>query len=122
MAEFVTLALGGTSVQVKSYSYGWKKEKQYFQTEVYTEGGTFIGQELADPQETRVFTFNNLTDAEVADLESFHTDDINGKENSFTFTDTDSVQYTVRWVDDLFDPVHQSYNSWTLIMRLLIIS
>ena len=118
-AGYVTFTKGETTFNVRAYSYGWKDELITFQTEDYTEGGDLLVEELAPDIEVKVFTFNNLSDAEVANLKDFYRNTINKKQHSFTFTDSDGVtQYTMRWMDSLFDPVLDSYNSSTLVMRL----
>ena len=120
-AGFCTFTKGATTFDVKGYTYGWKDELVKYQTEEYTEGGDLISQELRDSESVKVFTFDHLTDTEIDNLRSFYDTDVNGKEFSFTFTDSDgSTQYTMRWMDPLFDPMQDTYNSSTLIMRLRV--
>ena len=118
-AGYVTFTKGETTFDVRAYSYGWKDELITYQTEDYTEGGDLLVQGMAPDIEVKVFTFNHLSDAEVANLKSFYQTTINKKQHSFTLTDTDGeTEYTMRWMDPIFDRVHDSYNSSTLIMRL----
>lgn len=120
-AGYCTFTKDATTFDVKAYLYGWKDELVKFQTEEYTEGGDLLVQELAPSFSVKVFSFEGLADAEVADLRNFYDNIVNGKELSFTFTDSDgSTEYTMRWMDPLFDPVMQSYNSWSLIVRLRV--
>lgn len=122
MPDHVTFTKDATTFDVKAYVYPAKTELMKFQTEEHTEGMTFIGQELANSIEVKVFTFRHLTGTEISNLKNFYDTVVNGKEKTWAFTDSDDTQYTVRWMDSLFDPVLETYNSSSLIMRLLIIS
>jgi glutamate formiminotransferase len=116
----VILTKNATEITIKDPVYPYKTEQIESQVEFSTEGGTQIIEELGEADEVRVYIFKHLTAAEKADLESFRKNTIEGMLNTFTFNDGTPV--TVRWVDPKFDPTLETYNSYTVIMRLRVVS
>ena len=113
---------GATVVTVRSPLFPFKVDHLHMQAKQFTEGGTLLVQELADPIEVMVFHFENLSDTERNNLYSFYNTTVDGAATAFTFTDPDAVDWTVKWMDDQFDFEMVSEGRWDGIVTLLDVS
>jgi len=116
----VTLTKDAVEITLKDPVYPFKTERVEAQVAYQTEGGTEIIDELGEPEEVRVYTFRNLSTTEKNNLESFRNNTISGMLETFTFDDGTPV--TVRWVDPKFDPTLETYDSYTVLMRLRVVT
>ena len=67
-----------------------------------TAGGTDIIQGLRAAKKEFTLRFKNLTDTEKGNLYTFWTTTVDGASTTFTYTDPESNNFTVRWMNKTF--------------------
>ncbi len=90
-------------ITIRSPRFPYRDVSDLRQFKGKTAGGTQIVQDNGAEEAVFVLHFVNLTDTMKDNLNTFWTDSANGAANTFSYFDPNANEFTVRWMDDLFD-------------------
>jgi hypothetical protein len=111
---------GLTTIQFsKGHLYPVRAPEQYRQLTAQSDAGVLRIATLSPPEQTFVLKFERLTATDVAALKAWLRDEaIRGRTSTFTFTDVDGTEYTVRWWDTALDAQQTSFGLYSVTITL----
>ena len=87
-----------------------------------TAGGTLQVENLGITVNERILRINNLTQAVINSLKTWHSTVAQGARNTFTYVDENGTSHTVQWLDDTLDAPEGWNNKFSVEIRLEIVS
>ncbi len=98
---------------VRDPLFPYRAEVDLRQAQGMTAGGTQIIQGLGSTVNQFTLRFRHLTDTMRDDLASFFETTVVGASTTFTYTDPEANDFTVRWMDKTFNFVQDLEGSWS---------
>jgi hypothetical protein len=103
-----------TVVFSKGDVYPGRSPETFHQVVGVSEGGQVRVHEVSPPERFLVRVFERMPQEDRDNYYNWiHNALINGRLGTFTFTDTDSTAYTVRWWEDTLDLAQVAFGLWT---------
>ena len=114
-APTTTVVLG--DIEGFPHSRPWRLLQSVFDT----DAGTQVVYDHGDDYQAVPITLFPLTTAEADSLVSFFKITVNGRAKTFEFNDTAGDTYSVRFAQDVIDPMQVNFGVWSIniVMRVL---
>lgn len=114
----VVFTKGGSDVTIRNPERANVYGVKLHQAVGRTAGGVVVSYDKGVTVQRMELQFKELTDTNKSELQAFFEDDVVGTQETFTFTDRESVNWTARFLQDELDWSELDNDRWSIEVHL----